>query len=203
MNAPATAKLPDIASTNVGALVRLTPRDSLNSPALVDAFMSSVKASVDARQVKITLDLSAVQLINSQGLEALLDAQDMLLRRGGWLKYSNASVLILEIFDVCGITGYIKSVDVNAESERARAGGAKDQSKQRLGDILLDMSLISDEQIVEATGLQEQTGMRIGHIVVDKGWVSEQDLLVALSHQLSIPVIRLRPGASPRIRLHC
>lgn len=185
--------LPEIATTNVGALVRLTPRDSLDTPQFIEAFEASVRASIAARQVKITLDLGAVTLVNSSGLDAVLNMQDALMRKGGWLKFSNVSVLLAEVFDVCGISGYIKSVDGSAQTERASRAGT-DPARRRLGDILVDMGFVNEEQVAEAFSMQAKTGMRIGHIVVDKGWVTEQQLLEALSVQLSIPVVRLRPG---------
>ncbi|MFK8030348.1 MAG: ATPase, T2SS/T4P/T4SS family [Gammaproteobacteria bacterium] len=194
MDEAVVREMPDIASTKVGALVRLTPRDSLNSERLIEAFQNAVETNIEARHVKINLDLAAVQLINSLGLEAMLDAQDRLLRRGGWLKYSNANSLITEVFGVCGVTGYIKSFDPVSRLDGLGSSGPVDPSRRRLGDILVDMDLITEDQVVEASALQSQTGMRIGHIVVDKGWVSEQELLNALSRQLSIPVVMLRPG---------
>ena len=194
MSIATATEMPDVALTHVGALVRLTPRDSLNTPVMIDAFRASVQSGTDSRHVKQIIDLNSVQLINSAGLEALLDAQDQLLRRGGWLKYTHANSLVLEVFDVCGITGYLKSVDTTVRQDDDKPLTGNDPSRMRLGDLLVGMGLIDEDQVVEAALLQKQTGMRIGHIVVEKGWVSEQDLLRALSLQLSIPVVKLRPG---------
>ncbi len=46
----------------------------------------------------------------------------------------------------------------------------------------------------EALKLQDRLGKRLGRILIDKGWVAENDVLRALSEQLGVPFVRLRPG---------
>ena len=46
----------------------------------------------------------------------------------------------------------------------------------------------------DAMVLQRQMGRRLGQILVEKGFVSEPDLLKALSAQLDVPYVTLRPG---------
>ena len=167
MSDAAAASLPDVVRTSVGALVRLTPRDSLNTPEMVDALRESVVGCVASRHGKIIVDLSNVAQINSAGIEAMLDIQDQLLRLGGWLKYSQASPLLLEVFEVCGVVRYINAVDAQASSPEPRKAGP--QARGRLGEILVERGLLTEEQVAEAAGLQQRSGMRIGHIVVDKG----------------------------------
>ena len=64
----------------------------------------------------------------------------------------------------------------------------------RLGDILIARGLITQEKIDEALKLQDRLGKRMGRIIIDKGWVEENDVLRALSEQLGVPFVRLRPG---------
>ncbi len=66
--------------------------------------------------------------------------------------------------------------------------------KRKLGDILLERKLVKEEQISEAMRLQNQFGRRMGRILVEKKWISEEDMLSALSEQLCIPYVWLRPG---------
>ena len=64
----------------------------------------------------------------------------------------------------------------------------------KLGKILVDQKLITQEHVEEAVALQAETGKRFGQIMVEKGWIDEKDLLVVLSAQLGLPHIWMRPG---------
>ena len=59
-----------------------------------DALREAAAECADARQNKLIVDLGSVNLIDSSGLEALLDVHESLLRQGGWLKYAAASPLV-------------------------------------------------------------------------------------------------------------
>ena len=54
--------------------------------------------------------------------------------------------------------------------------------------------MISQAKIDEALKLQDRLGKRMGQIIIDKGWVAENDVLRALSEQLGVPFVRVRPG---------
>ena len=64
-------------------------------------------------------------------------------------------------------------------------------AKKRLGDVLLEQNLITDEQLKECIGVQRQSGLSLASILVDKGYLDEEDLVVTLSEQLGIPHIRV------------
>ncbi len=64
-------------------------------------------------------------------------------------------------------------------------------AKRRLGDVLLEQNLITDEQLRECVALQRSTGQSLSHTLVEKGYLNEEDLVVTLSEQLEIPHIRL------------
>ena len=68
------------------------------------------------------------------------------------------------------------------------------KAKKRLGEILVEKKLVTENQIDEAMNLQKKLGKRMGQIMIDKGWISEQDMLVVLSEQFSIPYVWLRSG---------
>ncbi len=61
----------------------------------------------------------------------------------------------------------------------------------RLGELLVRMSRITNEQLKEALSLQKQEGGRIGEALVKMGSVSEQEILDALSQQFGIPLLDL------------
>ena len=72
----------------------------------------------------------------------------------------------------------------------------------RLGEILLERRLISQEDLARALELQkERPGDKIGKILVDLGLISARDVLAALSHQLEVPVLTIEgpPAASPEL----
>ncbi|MBW2664322.1 MAG: Flp pilus assembly complex ATPase component TadA, partial [Deltaproteobacteria bacterium] len=68
------------------------------------------------------------------------------------------------------------------------------QKNTRLGDILVEKELVTEEQLTEAIHQQKASGKRLGVILVNEEIVSEHDLLQTLGEQLSIPYIHIRPG---------
>lgn len=64
-------------------------------------------------------------------------------------------------------------------------------SKKRLGDILRDQELVTDEQLRECINLQRHQGGNLASILVQQEYLSEEDLVVTLSEQLGIPHIRV------------
>jgi type IV pilus assembly protein PilB len=95
---------------------------------------------------------------------------------------------VLEILHITGIE-YRISVARAGEGDAAEPGGRK-----RLGDILIARGLLTQAQLDEALKIQRASDQRLGEVLIDKGWLSEQDVLRALSTQLSIPDVKVRPG---------
>ncbi len=63
--------------------------------------------------------------------------------------------------------------------------------KLRLGDALISEGLINEEQLQQALALQKKSGKRLGTILVEMHLVTEQDIVQILSKQLKIPYIDL------------
>ena len=61
----------------------------------------------------------------------------------------------------------------------------------RLGDLLLEKKLISEEQLSAALTEQRETGRKLGRVFVDMGAVSETDLHHCLAEHLEIPYVDL------------
>ncbi len=70
------------------------------------------------------------------------------------------------------------------ESESVAAPG-------RLGDILLQRGLISEEELRAALDRQEETGSRLGEILYYEMRLGEEDLAAALADQLRVPLVDL------------
>lgn len=66
-----------------------------------------------------------------------------------------------------------------------------EKSKKKVGDLLMEAGLISEEQLAEALNIQKKTNGRLGRILVDCNFVSETQVLEVLEFQLGIPFIDL------------
>ncbi|MDH3452621.1 MAG: ATPase, T2SS/T4P/T4SS family, partial [Gammaproteobacteria bacterium] len=180
---------PTILHSRAGVVARLAPTASLLEDAAIEALASALHGCYTAGETHVVIDLASVQLLNSRVLEVLRDAEAALLRVSGQLGLANANTTVGEILRVVRLDHLLTS------SER-RAGAAPDvpDKKAKLGDILLAHGVISEEQIEQAVTLQQKTGRRLGQIFIDKRWVTEAEMLRALSVQLSLPFVQLRPG---------
>lgn len=67
----------------------------------------------------------------------------------------------------------------------------KKSYRKRIGDLLFETGLISEEQLQKGISEQRRTGKRIGEVLVEEGIVSEEDILGALEFQLGIPHMNL------------
>lgn len=64
--------------------------------------------------------------------------------------------------------------------------------KVRIGDLLLESGLITQEQLERALSEQKQTRKKLGRTLIDLKFISENALLELLSRQLRIPLINIR-----------
>ncbi len=62
-------------------------------------------------------------------------------------------------------------------------------AKIRLGDLLVQESIISEGQLQQALSAQKQSGRKLGYILAELGMVSEQQMLGFLSRHLNVPLI--------------
>lgn len=62
---------------------------------------------------------------------------------------------------------------------------------KRLGDMLLSVNLITEEQLNEALELQKTNKKRLGKVLVDNGYITESQLIETLKMQLGIDFIDL------------
>ena len=65
----------------------------------------------------------------------------------------------------------------------------------RIGEILIKQGLLTDSQLQEAISLQKrQRGRRLGEILIEVGTIKEEDFAVALGSQLSVPFASYMSG---------
>ncbi len=72
--------------------------------------------------------------------------------------------------------------------------------KIRLGDLLIQQGLLTDEQLKIALDEQKRTGRKLGRVFVESGYVTEAGISQALARQLRIPFIELK-SFTPRADL--
>ena len=66
------------------------------------------------------------------------------------------------------------------------------KEQTRIGELLLDASLISDEQLEKALAEQGRTGWKLGSILVSMGFIDENLLATFLSMQTGVPCVSLQ-----------
>ncbi|HZW86887.1 MAG TPA: ATPase, T2SS/T4P/T4SS family [Gallionella sp.] len=64
--------------------------------------------------------------------------------------------------------------------------------KVRLGDLLIQQKLISQDQLQFALEQQKRSGRKLGRVLVDNAFVTEEKISEALAKQLNIPYINLK-----------
>ena len=64
--------------------------------------------------------------------------------------------------------------------------------KVRLGEILIQQKLLTEEQLKLALDEQKKSGRRLGRVVIEKGYATEEQISQALARQLNVPFISLR-----------
>ena len=64
--------------------------------------------------------------------------------------------------------------------------------KLRLGDVLVQQRLISQEQLQQTLALQRQTGKKVGRLLIESGIITEELLANGLARQLHIPFVNLK-----------
>ena len=66
------------------------------------------------------------------------------------------------------------------------------KQKVRLGELLIQSKIISDEQLQQALAEQKRSGRKIGRVLVDLGALTEDQLHHALAGQLELPFVDIR-----------
>ena len=78
-----------------------------------------------------------------------------------------------------------------AKQPGARPAGGRPE-KVRLGDVLVQQRLISQEQLQQTLELQQQTGKKVGRLLIESGVITEELLADALARQLRVPYVNLK-----------
>ena len=65
------------------------------------------------------------------------------------------------------------------------------RQKKRLGDMLIEEQIITDEQLSDALEKKKGTTKRLGEVLVELGYTNETDIAKALSSQLGLEIVSL------------
>jgi type IV pilus assembly protein PilB len=77
-------------------------------------------------------------------------------------------------------------MQVNSEEIQSRK-----PVKQRTGEILLEMGLITPQQLEEALDEQKHSHLRIGEVLLQRGWIKGAELTKALARRLGVQFLDL------------
>ncbi|MDE4541668.1 ATPase, T2SS/T4P/T4SS family [Thermoanaerobacterium sp. R66] len=64
--------------------------------------------------------------------------------------------------------------------------------KKKLGDLLVEVGLLDENQLNNAIKIQKKTGEKLGKILVKEGYLTEEQIIEALEFQLGIPHIDMK-----------
>ena len=48
--------------------------------------------------------------------------------------------------------------------------------RKKIGELLLERQLITEEQLMESLETQKMTGQKIGQVLINKGYIKEEEL---------------------------
>jgi MSHA biogenesis protein MshE len=81
---------------------------------------------------------------------------------------------------------------VAGSDSKASPSSAGRPEKLRLGDVLVQQRLISQEQLQQTLDLQRQTGKKMGRLLIETGLITEELLANGLARQLRVPFVNLK-----------
>ena len=163
-------------------------------------------------QPRVVLDLQGVALVDSAGLELLLDTHEECQRHGrrdeagesrcavqrsaqGDRRRRAGSKYLATRVARCGASCYEYAHGRNVESRLPPvASTATAPRAGTLGQLLVGADVITPEQLDQALAAGSQKGLRLGEALVDMGMVQEEAILPFIEGHLGVPATRLRDG---------
>ena len=185
-----------VAVNRLGTLLQLQPQGNLLTEELQQPLVEELEKCLSQWHKQVVIDFTHVSQLNSRNLETLLHFHRQFNRIGGWLKLVHLKPALLDILCLTGLERKIPviSEDRPAQTPADRPAQRQGRNKLRIGDLLVEKGLLTEARVEQAMQIQKSSGMRLGKIVIQKGWVKEEDFLQALSDQLDMPFVKLRPG---------
>ncbi len=66
-----------------------------------------------------------------------------------------------------------------------------DFKRQKIGEILVNKKLITEDQLKESLGIQNETGEKLGEILIRKGFINDETLIDLISFQRGFDTVEL------------
>lgn len=66
------------------------------------------------------------------------------------------------------------------------------RTRKRLGDMLVEANVITNDQLMDALAKQKESGKRLGEILIDLKLTDEMEIAEAMAQQMKIPVAKIR-----------
>ena len=151
-----------IARSSAGAVTYLAPSGSLAEEPVQAALREAFESCVASGKTTLVLDLHRVSLLNGKALEIIVEANAKLTGRGGRLQFADASPLVRDILVANRI---IDGRSAPAHGRHAvHAFGAQPlrEPRKKLGEILVEMNLLTEEQLEKALRSQATSSKRLG-----------------------------------------
>jgi len=83
-------------------------------------------------------------------------------------------------------------VAADSPAQAGQSATSDRRQKLRLGDVLLQQRLISQDQLQQTLDLQRKTGKKMGRLLIESGVITEEGLANGLARQLRIPYVNLK-----------
>ena len=172
-------------------------------------FDETVEACLSSGCGRVVFDLHEVSLIDSVGLEGLVDLQEQCLRRGGALKLAAPSHLCRDVLHVTGVDEQIEifpdsvaavgsffrmSTAVVSPYLQDSTHPAEPATAVPLGERLVRAGIISPDELEAALTEQKSKQCRLGEVLVGLGILEEEQLLPYLEQQIGVRHVQLRDG---------
>jgi type IV pilus assembly protein PilB len=183
-----------VTRSRVGALTYLSPAGALIEDSALAGLQAALAASLAAGQIQLVVDLSRVPVLNGRSLEILLDCSARVSAQGGRIDAINPTELVRDILRATGTDQQLSVAQFDFAGNADALPPVDARKPRRLGDILMQQAGVTAQELAETVRLQKETGKRVGQILVERGRISEVVLLQALSEQLGVPYLPLRPG---------
>ncbi len=83
------------------------------------------------------------------------------------------------------------AIDLQSPASPATASAPR-QERLRLGDVLVQQHLVSQEQLARALEQQKQSGKKLGRVLIESGVITEETLANGLARQLRAAFVNLK-----------
>jgi type IV pilus assembly protein PilB len=183
-----------IARSSAGAVTYLAPSGSLAEEPVQAALREAIESCVASSRTTVVLDLHRVSLMDGKAIEIILQANAKLTARGGRLQFAEASPLVRDILFANRIIDGRSAPAHGRHAVHAFGVPPVLEPRKKLGEILVEMKVLTEEQLEKALRSQAASSKRLGEWLAANMQLAEADLLKALSRQTGIPCISLRPG---------